>query len=164
MVPPRCRVETSYRHRRTDLPYSSRRTLLSKGEVAFFGPFTRAVAGRYLIMCKVRLADIVTCSDVDWQTGFGGAISQKHVDFVLCEGRTTRVVAAIELDDRTHERADRRRRDDFLNRVLVASGIALIRFPTQAFYSVARIQRHLDDLLGERELRTGRLMRAEGGQ
>jgi len=76
---------------------------------------------------KVRLADNVTCSDVDRRSGFGGPISQKYVDFVLCEIRTTRAVAAIGLDDRSHDRPDRKRRGVFLNRVLAASGIAIIR-------------------------------------
>lgn len=143
----RARTKRAFRQRRT--PYASRRVLLTRGEAAFFAPLTEAVAGRYLIMCKVRLADLVTCSDVDWRSGFGGAISQKHVDFVLCEYRTTRVVAAIELDDRSHERPDRKRRDDFLNRVLVASGIAIIRFRAQAFYSVPAIRQHLDESLAE---------------
>lgn len=145
----RTRPKRAFRPRRTACPYASRQVLLTKGEAAFFAPLTQAVAGRYLIMCKVRLADLVTCSDVDWRSGFGGAISQKHVDFVLCESRTTRVVAAIELDDRSHERSDRKRRDDFLNRVLLAAGIAIIRIRAQAYYSVPDIRRHLDESLAE---------------
>lgn len=135
--------------RTRSLPYERRRALLSRGEGAFFGPLCQAVAGRYLVMCKVRLADVVTCSSTDWRRGFGGAISQKHVDFVLCERGSTRFVIAIELDDRSHDRPDRRQRDEFLNRVLDASGVTLLRFKAQASYSIQDIRACLDEALAE---------------
>lgn len=127
--------------------YHNRLSLLSRGEAAFFGPLCQAVNDRFLIMCKVRLADIVTCSEDDWRRGFGAAIAQKHLDFVLCDLETTRFVLAIELDDRSHARPHRRRRDRFVNRVLAQAGVRLIRFRASAWYSVAAIrERVLDGL------------------
>lgn len=123
--------------------YRSRQTLLSRGEAAFFGPLTAALAGRLLIMCKVRLADIITCSDAEWSLGRGRAISQKHLDFVLCDRVTTRLVAAIELDDRSHNRPERRRRDRFVNQVLAEAGIRLIRFQAQSRYAVQHIRHRI---------------------
>src|SRR5437870_2621808 len=64
-------------------PYTRRDALLSKGEAAFFLPLQQAIGYQFLVMSKVRLADLVTCSRTDWHRGFGGAISQKHLDFVL---------------------------------------------------------------------------------
>lgn len=142
---PRRRGSPSYRSSSlpsaiTELPYSSRLTLLSKGEAAFFDPLQKAIDDKYLIMSKVRLADIVTCSASQWRHGHGGAISQKHLDFVLCDHKTTRFVLAIELDDRSHEEPDRRRRDRFLNEVLAAAGIRLLRIQASANYSVRHLQ------------------------
>lgn len=120
--------------------YRNRQTLLSRGETAFFGPLTHAVAGQFLIMCKVRLADVITCSDADWRRGMGAAIAQKHLDFVLCDLRSTRYVLAIELDDRSHAQYHRRRRDRFVNEALSQARIRLVRFRASAHYSVKSIR------------------------
>ena len=126
------------------MPYANRQTLLSRGEMAFHGPLLEAVAGKYLVMCKVRLADIITCSQTNWYQGWGGAIAQKHIDFVLCDPVTTRFILAIELDDRSHERPDRRRRDAFVNQVMADAAVRLIRFQARAHYCVPT----LTDALG----------------
>lgn len=126
---------------REALPYEGRGTLLTKGEAAFFSPLQEAVGAEFQIMCKVRVADVLTCSDADWRRGFGGAISQKHLDFVLCEPRTTRIILAVELDDRSHEAPHRQRRDRFLNESLQAAGIRLLRIKARARYSADIIRR-----------------------
>lgn len=130
-----------------ELPYTSRITLLSRGETAFFGPLQSAVGGDFLIMSKVRLADMVTCSQRDWRSGFGGAISQKHLDFVLCDPKTTRFVLAVELDDRTHEAEHRKRRDRFLDQVLAIVGIRLLRIRARSSYSVPVLRKILHSAL-----------------
>ncbi|RIK67137.1 MAG: hypothetical protein DCC65_07920 [Planctomycetota bacterium] len=129
------------RQARIGSPYEGRGTLLTKGEAAFFGPLQEAVGHVFQVMCKVRVADILTCSDADWRRGFGAAISQKHLDFVLCEPRTTRIILAIELDDRSHELKCRQQRDRFLNQTLRAAGIRLLRVKARARYSSDIIRR-----------------------
>ena len=123
---------------------------MSPGEAAFFGPLCEAVAGRLHVMCKVRLADIVTCSQANWKRGLGGAISQKHLDFVLCEPGTMQFVLAIELDDRSHEWPERQQRDRFVNSVLYRARVGLLRFEAQAQYSADLIRRRIDGVLRAR--------------
>lgn len=129
------------------LPYHSRETLLSRGEAAFFGPLQAAVGSGYLIMCKVRLADVVTCPVRQDQRGPFSAISQKHLDFILCDPRTTRFVLAIELDDRSHEQDHRKRRDTFVNDVLRAAGIPLLRLRAASRYSVIETRERINTVL-----------------
>ena len=102
--------------------YRPRRYLLTRNEAAFFRVLVSLVGGRYQISCKVRLADIVTCSDRDWNRGHGNRIAQKHLDFVLSCPTSSRIVAAIELDDRSHRKPERRERDLFLESPLLANG------------------------------------------
>ena len=116
------------------MPFRSRGALFSRGELAFFFALRRAVGRRYFIATKVRLADLVTCPDADWRQ-HGHAIAQKHVDFVLCHRRTTRIIVAVELDDRSHDEPARIERDAFVDKALAASGIGLIRVPASATYS-----------------------------
>lgn len=138
--PKRWRKSSRATGQRGRLPYRSRETLLSRGEAAFFGPLQQALNGQFLIMSKVRLADLVSCSATEWRTGYGGAISQKHVDFVLCDPTTTRFILAIELDDRTHDSEDRKRRDRFLNEVLATVGIRLLRVRARSYYSLSSLR------------------------
>jgi hypothetical protein len=63
----------------------------------------------------------------DWWTAFA-RVSQKHVDFVVASRQTLEALVAIELDDSSHQRGERRKRDDLLNAVFVQAGIPLIRF------------------------------------
>ena len=53
---------------------------------------------------------------------------------VLCDPRTTAVLAVIELDDRSHDRPERRRRDEFLNAAFAAAKVSLLRFNAAARY------------------------------
>ncbi len=124
-------------------PYRSRQTLLSRGEAAFFGPLQAAVGGDFLIMCKVRLADVVTCPVRRDRRGPFSAISQKHLDFVLCDASTTRIILAIELDDRSHDAPRRQKRDRFVNDALQAANIPLVRFSAQAWYSILVIRENI---------------------
>ena len=126
------------------LPYSSRVSLLSPGENAFFAALTQAVRGDWLIMSKVRLADIVTCSRSKWKRGFGGAISQKHIDFVLCDKADCAFVLAIELDDRSHDAPHRQERDHFVDGVFATAAVPLLRVRARSHYDVDFIRRLID--------------------
>lgn len=79
------------------LPYFSRRFLLSKGGLTFYDALRRALPAGLIVAPKVRLLDVINCAAGAWRAGYGGRISQKHLDFVL----------AVELDDRTLCRPDR---------------------------------------------------------
>jgi len=114
--------------------YQPRRYLLSKNEAAFFRILTALVGVRYLISCKVRLADIITCGQRDWQRGHGNRIAQKHIDFVVSYADSSRIVTAIELDDRSHERPERRKRDAFVNHLFRQMGVRLVRIPAMWKY------------------------------
>lgn len=46
-------------------------------------------------------------------------VSQWHVDVVIVELRSFSIVAAVELDDASHLRPERRRRDILLEEVLI---------------------------------------------
>lgn len=66
------------------------------------------------------------------------AISQKSVDFLVCDPAMN-VVCAIELDDQTHGRADRRRADVTKSLALASAGVKLVRWQAKALPSVGEI-------------------------
>ena len=142
--------------RKTDrLPYRSRGRLLSRGEMAFFRALRTAVGREYLISFKVRAADLISCGQKSWEDGFGHMIARHHLDFALCERRSSDILAAIELDDRSHDRPSRRRRDEFLDRAFAAASIPLIRFRAAAHYDFLAIAASIAGVLNGTQ-QTGR--------
>ena|SRR5260370_41621474 len=89
------------------------------------------------------IADFVMCSDRDWQRGAGNRIAQKHIDFVVTRIASSRIVAAIELDDCTHRRPTRHSRDDFLNSLFRQLRIQLVRVPASWNYDIGAVADHL---------------------
>jgi hypothetical protein len=120
--------------------------LVTPTEHKFLRVLDAAVVDQYRIFTKVRLADIInpvkTKDDNSWQSAFN-RIQSKHVDFVLCDPNSLEVKFIVELDDSSHNRPDRSRRDEFLSQALHVAGLTLIRFPAQNAYSAAEIKNKL---------------------
>lgn len=133
------------------LPYFAQPYLLSKGEGAFYHALCAALPPGLLVAPKVRVSDVIGCDAAAWRQGFGGRVSQKHVDFVIADARTTAILLVIELDDRTHRQRDRRERDDFLDRAFAAAGVPVLHVPAAAHYDASRLR----SLLAERLAPTG---------
>jgi hypothetical protein len=129
------------------LPYRATGELLTQGERAFWHPLRLAVGDRYLIFCKVRLADLAKSPEhrVDASRRFQD-IGGFHVDFVLCDVHSTAPLLVIELDDRSHAGPRRQSRDRFKDAVLKAAGLPIYRVRCQQAYAPA-------DLSGEIERR-----------
>ncbi len=125
-----------------NLPYAPRPSFFSKSEGAFFTALQSAVSGRYLIFSKVRLLDL--CQDLPWhEVAAFNRIAQKHVDFVLCEPATFRLVAAMEVDGSSHRLRKRVERDEFVGDLFRQIGVPLIRFPAQGWFDPHQVEQRI---------------------
>ena len=104
------------------------RQLLSKRELQeYFKLKQYADARGWLICPKVRLWDLI-----EPKRGAGkkqtliNKIQSKHVDFVLVD-QSMNVIGVLELDDKTHDRTDRKERDSFVRDALEGAGIIMIQ-------------------------------------
>jgi len=70
--------------------------------------------------------------------------SQLVADFVLCRSDLS-IVAVIELDDRSHERADRKDADARKNKALADAGIRLVRVPAGTLPSEDALRELVDE-------------------
>ena len=126
------------------LPYESKGNLLSPAERSFLGVLDQAVGTEYRIMAQVRLADVLKVrKGVDKKT-WGAAfarIRSKHLDFVACDPNDLSIKFAVELDDSSHAKSDRRKRDDFVNEAMKAAGIPLYHFAVKRSYDPEEIRR-----------------------
>lgn len=112
-------------------------SLFSPAEWLFYGSLVQAVDDQFLVFGKVRIADVLTpnrsLSRSGWYSAFN-RISRKHFDFVLCDKITQSIVAAVELDDRSHLLPSAIARDSFVNRICKESGLPLVRFRVLSGY------------------------------
>lgn len=129
------------------MPYRRKPELLSRGERAFFDVLHDVARNEHLVFAKVRLADLL--EDLpEWlpqRKHWLDRICQKHVDFVLCHHHNSQPFLVIELDDRTHQHPDRRRRDEFVSQVLATAGIDFKPIPCQPAYDVADLAKLVKD-------------------
>jgi hypothetical protein len=130
------------------LPYRVRDDFLSPAERSFYGVLCAAAAGERMVVCpKVGLGDVFfVVQPRENRTAFN-RISQKHVDFLLCEPGTMRPRLGVELDDSSHARPDRQARDAFVEDVFRAANLPLLRVPTQQGYSLSELTARIDSLL-----------------
>jgi len=120
------------------LPYVRKEFLLTAAERSFFHVLNRHVGEQYTISCQVRVADVLAIEKGlpgKERQSYLNRITSKHVDFVLCNPTTMKIIAAIELDDKSHDKPARKERDAFLNEAFKAAGTPLIRFKAKSSYS-----------------------------
>ena len=126
--------------------YFVNRNLFTKAETHFFRSLEEALEGELRIFGKVRIADVMNVkkglAKREWGFQFG-RIKAKHFDYVLCDPNTLKVVCVIELDDSSHQRPDRVKRDEFVNAVCSEVGLHLLRINTKAKYDPEYIRRKL---------------------
>jgi len=124
-----------------DLPYHAVDTLLSPAEVSFYHVLRATTGEQATIFAKVRLGDLlyVRAGDRSQNTSYRNRIDRKHVDFLLCDPKTTTPLAAIELDDASHQRKDRAARDEFVDSVFAAAGLTLVHIPAGRTYSPTKL-------------------------
>jgi len=124
-------------------PYVAKPTLFTQAELKFLEVLEDVVDDEYYIYGQVRLADVIEVrSGLDrksWGRAFA-KIRAKHLDFVLCDPEDHSIHCAIELDDSSHERKDRKKRDHFLNLAMAAAKVPLHRFPTRHNYDPDEIR------------------------
>ncbi|MBM4164281.1 MAG: DUF2726 domain-containing protein [Lentisphaerae bacterium] len=130
------------------LPYRLRDDFLSPAEVAFYRALAAVVGDGARIVFKVNLGDLFFVVNLNKSNyAYRGRISQKHVDFLLCDPRTLKPVAGIELDDASHGRRDRQARDAFVDRVFEAAGLPLLHVPCRREYAPQDIRDALAPIL-----------------
>ena len=127
----------SFVRNKKKLPYQKSQSLLTPGEKAFYPVLLKSLKGEaVLVMAKVRFADLLHLpSDTKDFYAHLNKITSKHVDFVLCEPHTLKILAVIELDDPSHLRDENRSRDEFKNSVLEQVNIPIVRILTKRAYS-----------------------------
>jgi very-short-patch-repair endonuclease len=137
-------VETGkYKYRQKDF-------FMTRAEHECYDALIVAVGGKYHIFAQVHLPSIVDSKVVgqNWKGAFRH-ISQKSVDFVLCDKEYISPKLAIELDDKTHERQDRIDRDGEVERVLKDAGLPLLRLENHGHFNPSELSEKINTALSK---------------
>jgi len=139
------------------VPYVASGSILSPAEQRFLPVLEAAVAqisggqGRvYVQLPYSRILTMRSGLDNSQRTTHRNKIDRKSADFVVVgPGFVPRIV--VELDDRSHDRADRRQRDEFVERALADAGVRLVRVKVRGGYDVAELAECLGAGNGQRD-------------
>jgi len=139
-----------------EYPYHIRDDFLSKAEHSFFLVLEHVVSDKVVVCPKVSLSDLfyVRSNDASKFRIYTNKIDRKHVDFLLCDQKTLKPLVGIELDDKSHQKSDRRARDEFVEKVYEAAKLPLVRFPVRRSYSTSELDSVLHQYLGLNEIDT----------
>ena len=130
--------------------YKQRDALLSEAELNFYRLLLKVLAHpsdpqgspQAVVMTKVSVSDLVKVRKGLGQSSYRSAfnrIKSKHVDFVLCEPESMRVVCVIELDDKSHRRQDRQTRDELMDSIYAAVGLPILHVDCRRGYSMQEV-------------------------
>ena len=102
--------------------------LLTRWELAALGEMRHELPPSLHICPQVRLADLLTIRPLDAaiRQAALNRVAMKSVDFVVIDS-SGRALLVVELDDRTHLRAERQKRDALVDAVLGQCGIPIRR-------------------------------------
>lgn len=83
--------------------------------------------GQTAVFAKVRIEDIVKVSAVDRRRQWSerGRIKSRHVDFLLVD-RNWMPLLVVEVDGASHQREDRRSRDEMVDAAMAKAGIPIL--------------------------------------
>jgi very-short-patch-repair endonuclease len=132
--------------------YKSVNSLLTKAELNFYDTLEPICHELNLtLFAKVRMWDLVTVIAKNNITAYQNKVKSKHIDFVICDTRTLKPIICIELDDKSHNRADRKERDRFIDEVLSSSGYTVLHVPCASSYNKDIIRNKIKNAIPKRK-------------
>ena len=128
--------------------YRPKRYVITKNELGFYKVlFEIAKELNLLVFSQVSLYNILEPrKNLDYRTHvkYFNKISSKSIDFVLVDPVNCRIRVCIELDDSTHSKASRKKRDVFINELFKSLNINLIRLPVYNTYYKNTIKQKIE--------------------
>ncbi|MFA6405437.1 MAG: DUF2726 domain-containing protein [Candidatus Paceibacterota bacterium] len=125
--------------------YSLKESQITEAEKCFFEILKEVVGNNYRIEPQVQLSSIVRPIDSNNRytnyTDFN-RIKAKSIDFVLFDDKN-KPWLAIELDDRSHFKWERMRRDQFVNDLMTEVGLRIIHVPFSYSYDSEKLRKQI---------------------
>jgi hypothetical protein len=117
------------------------RKLLSQPEQVLYHRLVRALP-EHIVLAQVQVSRVLGVKRGFNFNEWNNRINRLSFDFVVC-GKDSTVIAAIELDDKTHESESRVRADVKKNKATTDAGLRLIRWNVRTLPSEESIRTEL---------------------
>ena len=126
-------------------PYRLHDDFLSPAEQNFMRLLRTATVEWAMMAPKVSLGDLFCAQTGDYSQNrvYREKIDRKHIDFLLYDPQTLRPILGVELDDKSHQRKDRRGRERSVNGVFTAAGLPTVHVPVRRSYQVVQLDHFL---------------------
>ncbi len=136
--------------KRRGYDYKKKDFFMTRAEHQCYDALVEAAGKDYYIFPQVHLTAIVDhkIKGQNWRGAFRH-IDEKSVDFVLCDKNYIAPRLVIELDDRTHERSDRKLRDGEVERILNGAGLPLLRLENHGSFIPSDLSQKIESLIGK---------------
>lgn len=121
--------------------YNKKDFIMTRAEHEFFDILVEVVENKYYVFPQIHLSAILDNKVVgqNWK-GALSHINQKSVDFVICDKAYLKPLIAIELDDKSHEKDDRVKRDTEVESIFNDAGLTLLRFNNNGSFNKEEIK------------------------
>jgi Protein of unknown function (DUF2726) len=96
----------------------------------------------HIVLAQVQVSRVLGVKKGSNFNEWNNRINRLSYDFVVC-GKDSTVLAAIELDDKTHESSRRKATDEKKNKATADAGLRLIRWNVKALPDESAIQAQL---------------------
>jgi len=124
--------------KRKSFRYEKIPSLFTKSELKFLRVLDASVGKEFRVFGKIRIADVLKpqkgLNKKTWAQNFW-RIANKHFDYVLCDTKTLSPVCAIELNDKSHDRADRKKRDVDVSMICKSANFPIVWISLSSSYS-----------------------------
>ena len=143
-------------------PFSKKSSLFTQVERSYLNMLEQAVKGKYKIMNRVKMADILDLkSNVDAKSRIAASVklNAKYLDFVLCDPEDMSIVAVVDLVNNNSKNGHKAVPDWFVSGAFEAAGIPYIRMKIKTGYTIADIQQGLAAKIGQSNLKPEPLLK-----
>jgi len=118
-------------------PLEAKRQLLTERERALYQRLVQTLPS-HIVLAQVQLLQVLNFQRGRRTQAIQNRISQLSLDFLILNPDTS-IVAAVELDDATHARQDRRQADARKSHALQSAGVPLIRWNAKSLPDTSAI-------------------------
>lgn len=138
---------------------------MSAAEKSFFEVLKDVIKDEFYIFPQVELSRVLTIPDEEleriskdrkeerrlWLKYFN-KIKGKSLDFIICDKLNISIQLIIELDDSSHNREDRKKRDEFVDEAITQAGIPILHVKAQYTYNPKELKKTLSKYLPDIEI------------
>ena len=129
--------------------YYAKPYIMTARENECFKMLNEIFGAKWFVIPQVHLSALLNhkVKGQNWSAAFRH-INGKSVDFVLVGKESYKIICAIELDDSTHDRADRKERDNEIERIFNEAKIPLARINKFENMTKQEIAKVITDAIG----------------